>query len=265
LYLHIKAQKDILRVFNSLVKKGHQIIYSTHSSSLIDANSLYNIGLVLNIEKDGTIVEGLTTSKINTEYKQDALQPIAEAMGLEPLGDFSVLSRKNVLLEGLSDFWYFQAMTKIFDKKIDYKFVPGIGIKGNHIYHLISFCIGYGLEWLLVMDNGTNPRNTRNDLREKVFNNDEAATNQKIKLIDFDEVENMFSVKDLNLVDERIKADDKRKPVSIIGKGRKIIFAKNFFQKVDLKVITKDKLDKKTVRNFKKIFEWIDSEFINKN
>lgn len=260
LYLHVKAHKDILGLFDELIKKGHQIIYSTHSPSLINTSSLHNIGLVLNTRDTGTIVEGLTTSRINTDYKQDALQPIAEAMGLEPLKDFSVLSRKNVLLEGLSDFWYFQAMAKILGKTIDYKFVPGIGIRGAHINHLISFCIGYGLEWLLIMDNGTNPKNTRDDLKGNIFDNDDAQADEKIKLIPVAEIEDMFSIEDLRLIDSRIKSTEVKKPSVVIGR-RKIIFARDFARKIDNEEIKKGDLTDKTVKNFEEIFRWIDEKF----
>jgi predicted ATPase len=262
LYLHVKAHKDILGLFNELIKKGHQVVYSTHSPSLIDTSSLYNIGLVLNTKEIGTIVEGLTTSKINTDYKQDALQPVAEAMGLEPLKDFSVLSKKNVLLEGLSDFWYFQAMAKILGKTMEYKFVPGIGIKGNHIYHLISFCIGYGLGWVLVMDNGVNPQNTRNNLQKDIFDDDISQTNEKIKLVPVSEIEDMFSIDDLRLVDNKIKNTENKKPSAIIG-HRKIVFARDFARKSANGEITKVNLTKTTVKNFEEIFDWIDQKFAN--
>lgn len=259
-HLHIKAHKDILDIFDELIKKGHQVIYSTHSPSLINTEFLHNIGLVINTKEIGTIVEGLTSSKINTEYKQDALQPVAEAMGLEPLKDFTVLSKKNVLLEGLSDFWYFQSMAKILGKEIDYKFVPGIGIKGNHIYHLISFCIGYGLDWLLVMDNGVNPQNTMNELKVNIFDGNEEQVKVKVKLISHSEIEDMFNVKDLILIDSKIKNSDTRKPSAIIGK-RKIVFARDFAQKVSNEDIVKSNIEKTTIKNFEEVFEWIDQQF----
>jgi len=260
LHLHVKAHKDILDVFDELVKKGHQVIYSTHSPSLINTELLHNIGLVINTKDNGTIVEGLTTTKLDTTYKQEALQPIAEAMGLEPLKDFSVLSRKNVLLEGLSDFWYFKSMAKILGKETDYKFVPGIGIKGNHIYHLISFCIGYGLDWLLIMDNGENPKATKEDLKEKVFNGNDEELNKKIKLLSKSEIENLFTPKDVSLLDNKIKNDDKRKPSTIIGK-RKILFAREFASKVEREEIKKEHLSNDSVQNFEAIFKWIDDNF----
>ncbi|MEI6553199.1 MAG: AAA family ATPase [bacterium] len=261
LYLHVKAHSDILGLFKELVCKGHQVIYSTHSPSLIDTSSLHNIGLVLNTKDEGTVVEGLTTSKINTDYKQDALQPVAEAMGLEPLKNFTVLTKKNVLLEGLSDFWYFQSMTKVLNVDIDYKFVPGIGIKFDKINSLISFCLGYGLEWLLIMDKGNNPQTTYDNLKETIFNGDDVETDKQIKILGFDEIENMFTASDLKLVDAQIRVGDSRKPIAIIGKNRKIIFAREFARRVEDNKITKDNLSEKTLKNFKEVFEWINKQF----
>lgn len=260
LYLHVKAHKDMLDVFKFLTKeKGHQIIYSTHSPSLIDTNLLHNIGLVLNTKDKGTLVEGLTTSKINTEYKQDALQPVAEAMGLEPLKDFSILSQNNVLIEGLSDFWYFNGMQKILNKLGNYKLVPGIGIKNGKINHLISFCIGYGLDWLLIMDDGKNSQDSRKELKEKLLNNDENETNKKIKILTgYNDIENMFEVSDFQLLDKQIQVSGGQVKIS---DDRKIILARNFAIKIEKEEISKDNLDKKTIKRFSEIFNWIDENF----
>ncbi|MFA5831283.1 MAG: AAA family ATPase [Candidatus Paceibacterota bacterium] len=260
LYLHIKAHKDMLDVFKFLTNiKGHQIIYSTHSPSLIDTNSLHNIGLVLNTEQQGTVVEGLTTSKINTDYKQDALQPIAEAMGLEPLKDFSILLQKNVLIEGLSDFWYFTGMQKILNKNSDYKLVPGIGIKNGKINHLVSFCIGYGLSWLLIMDDGANPQNTRNELKENVFSGDENETSNKIKILTgCDGVEQMFERSDLQLLDSQIQEIKGKVKIS---DSRKIILARSFASKVERDEITRKNLSQTSIKKFTDIFDWIDKGF----
>ena len=260
LYLHVKAHKDMLNVFKFLTKeKGHQIIYSTHSPSLIDTNSLHNIGLVLNTEDKGTIVEGLTTSKINTDYRQDALQPVAEAMGLEPLKDFAILSQKNVLIEGLSDFWYFSGMQKLLNKNLDYKFVPGVGIKDGKINHLISFCIGYGLDWLLIMDDGKSSKGSREALKENIFNKDENETNKKIKILSgYEGIENMFEVSDFQLLDKQIQVLNGKPKIS---DGRKIILAKNFASKIEKKEIKINQLNQKTIKRFTEVFEWIDEKF----
>lgn len=263
LYLHIKANRDMLDLFNTLVKNGHQIIYSTHSPSLIDTSRLHNIGLVFKDKEEGTIVEGLTSAKINTDNKRDALQPIAEAMGFEPLKEFSILSEKNVILEGLSDFWYFSGMLKVLGKSVDYKFIPSIGIKGNNLYPLISFCAGYGLDWLLIMDNGENPQNTKKDLQERLFSNDQVETDKKLLLHKFKEIENIFCVDDLRIFVEKIrfKKNESRSPIGIMGKDNKIIYAKAFMLKVDRGEITKSNLSESTIKEFESIFQWIDNRF----
>ncbi len=264
LHLHIKANKDMLSVFHKLIEKGHQIIYSTHSPSLIETDKLHNIGLVINSEKHGTTVEGLTTSKVNTENKRDALQPIAEAMGMEPLKDFSVLKERNVLVEGLSDFWYFKAMARLLELNVNYEFIPGIGVKANKLYHLISFCLGYSLEWLLVMDNGEIPKQVREDLKTNLFYGDESETNEKIKLISSNEIENLFHVKDLALIDSSIKEDNKKSAIEIIGEKRKILFARMFIQKVTNGEIKKIDLQLETIKRFEEIFQWIETKFNKK-
>ena len=264
LYLHIKAQKDMLNVFKRLTcNNGHQVIYSTHLSSLIDTDNLSNIGLVLNTKDSGTSVEGLTTSKINTHNKRDALQPVAEAMGLEPLKDFSILNNKNILLEGLSDFWYFMGMKEILNINEDYKFVPGIGIKANKIYPLISFCIGYGLGWLLIMDDGNNSKETRKEISNNIFGEQESEISEKVKIIEgVNGIEDMFTCNDLKLINDNINCSSKESDMSkIVGSGRKIIFAKTFFQKVKNKEILEKNLDRTTIKKWKDIFEWIGEKY----
>lgn len=263
LHLHIKANKDMLKVFHKLIDKGHQVIYSTHSPSLIETNKLHNIGLVINNEKSGTSVEGLTTSKINSENKRDALQPIAEAMGMEPLKDFSVLKQRNVLLEGLSDFFYFKGMSKLVRENIDYEFVPGIGIKGNKICHLISFCLGYGLDWVLVMDNGVLPTQVRDELKGELFTGDDTETNRRIKIVPVVEIENLFNQKDLLLIDSTLKEDSKKTPIEIIGVRRKYLFSKLFYQKVLNGDIKKNQLHAETVNSYEEIFKWIETQFVS--
>lgn len=257
--LHVKANNDMLKVFRNLVEKGHQIIYATHTPSLIEIDKLHNIGLVVNTEDNGTVVESLTSSNIDSQHKRDALQPISEAMGLEPFNDFTIISKKNIILEGLSDFWYFKAMSIILNKKNEYKFVPGIGVKSSKIFPLISFCIGYGLDWILIIENGLNPSATKKELKEKLFSDNEVELNNKIKTINFKEVEDMFSLSDFKLVDPKINEKSTKNPSEILS-NRKIIIAKKFFLESLNGNITKEKLNASTILNFEEIFDFIDEK-----
>ncbi len=264
LYLHIKAQKDFLNLLQFLAgdQERNQVVYSTHLPALINTDYLYRIGLVVNAEDNGTTVEKLTSSKFDTDSKRDALQPIAEAMGLVPLKDFSVLKEKNVIVEGLSDFHYFQAIKSLIRPTAEYEFVPGIGIKDGKINHLISFCIGYGLGWAVIIDDGKGSSEVFESLKKEIFDGDKLAAEQRIKILDQAKgIENLFTCEDLKLIGEHIVCNEKGDKSKAVGESRKIMFAQLFHQKVNSKEITQEKLDPKTISRFEKIFEFLDSAF----
>lgn len=265
LYLHIKAQKDFLTLLEFLAgdQEKNQIIYSTHSPALIDTDYLYRIGLVINSDTKGTTIEKLTSSLLDTENKKDALQPIAEAMGLAPLKDFSILKQKNIIVEGLSDFHYFQALKSLLRPSADYEFVPGIGIKEGKINHLISFCIGYGLDWAVIIDDGKGSFEIVDKIKKEVFNENKESFEKKVKILDkINGIENLFTCEDLSLIGEHLVCTKDQDKAKVVGDSRKIMFAQIFHQKVNSKEITEKMIDLKTIGRFEKIFEFIDNSFV---
>jgi len=259
LYLHIRAQEDIIEVFESLAGEGHQIMYSTHSPNLIKTDNLERISLVINDKSKGTIIEGITTSKIDSQNKQDALQPVANAIGFS-VSDFALSNKKNVILEGVSDYFYYLGMRKLLGRKEDYAFVPGIGVRKQQT--LISFCIGYGIEWVAAFDDdstrGSDSQKTFEDIKTNLFDGDDATAQTKMHITTgISSVENMFAVDDLKLIDSKIIA--KADSAKTIGEKRKLIFAKAFYEKVEGGVITKRRLQPSTVANFNKVFDWVDT------
>lgn len=268
-HLHVRAQKDILKLINKLAKgnktkgtKGDQIIYATHSPYLIEIDFLNRIKLVLNSEKLGTQVEDISTSKINTEYKRDALQPIADAIGLS-VSEFSTLQKKNVLVEGISDFYYFMAMRKMLTRNTDYYFIPGIGVR--QINNLISICIGYGLEWIAIIDDdptvgGKDSKKKIDEIKDYIFDGDESKTKEKVNVLEnITGIENMFTAEDLKLVDPKVgKNVDKSKAV---GDKRKVLFGRLFFEKAEHGEITINKISQTAKDNFGKVFDFIDKVY----
>ncbi len=258
LYLHVKAQSDILKLFKKLASEGHQIIYTTHSPNLIESDTLNRIKLVLNDSAEGTILEPVTTSKIDSQNKQDALQPVANAIGFS-VSDFALSSPKNVILEGFSDYFYYLGMRKLLGRKEGYVFVPGIGVRKQHT--LVSFCVGYGIDWLTVFDDdstrGSDSQKTFADIKGSLFNGDDALAQTKMYITQgIASVENMFTVDDIRLVDPKLIT--KTDATKAIGEKRKVIFAKSFFEKVNSGQITRRKLNAATVANFNKVFDWIE-------
>jgi len=267
-HLHVKAQSDILKLINKLAKgteneKGDQVIYSTHSPYLIEIDFLSRIKLVLNTEEEGTKIEDIVTSKIDTKYKKDALQPIANAIGL-CVSDFSTLKGKNVLLEGLSDYYYFAGMKKLLNKQGDYYFIPGVGVR--QINNLISLCIGYGLEWITIIDDdpkegGKDSEKKFNEIKKFVFDDNEDATKEKVFVLDkIVGIENMFAFEDLKLINGNIKKTGNDN-VKIVGVKRKVLFSKLFSDKVKDKSITREDLSQKALDNFEKSFDFIENNF----
>lgn len=258
LYLHIRAQDDILCVFEDLAKQNHQILYSTHSPNLITTAHLERINLVLNDGKKGTIIEGVTTSKIDSKNKQDALQPVANAIGFS-VNDFALPNNKSVLLEGVSDYFYYLGMRKLLGRKEEYSLVPGIGVRKQGT--LISFCVGYGIGWVAVFDDdstrGEASQKTYADIKLNLFGEDDKLAESKMHITQgTSSVENMFTLSDMKLVDDKLA--NKADAASAIGAKRKVVFAKTFFEKVENGTITKAKLDAATVANFAKVFDWIE-------
>ncbi len=251
-HLHVNAQKDVLKLISTLATKGAQVLCATHSPYLLELEHLNRIKLILNLKEEGTIVEDITTSKVGTQSRVDALKPIADTIGVN-LGDLSHLGEKNVLLEGVSDFYYFQAMKKILKREGDYKLVPGIGVR--KINNLISFCIGYGLKWVAVLDDdpksgGNDSRKKFEEIRDYAFDGDDEKTKEKVYVNSgFSGIERMFEVGDIKLVDPS---------VSSIGKGRKIVFSRLFYEKVKKSQITASKLSEKAKEKFGAVFDFID-------
>lgn len=261
-HLHIKAHKDMLSVFNNLVKKGNQVLFSTHSPSLIDTDKLNSIGLVINDNKKGSYIEGIF-SKLKTDNQQDALQPISEAMGMEPLKDFGLIKRNNVLVEGLSDFYYLTAMKNILNINDDFGIIPLLGIKGAKINNLLSLCVGYNLNWVCIFDGGDIPKDIKKEIQEKVFNDDSTETDKHVYLHKQKEIEDIFEKKDLRLVDSSIKLNDTRSNISIIGKDNKILFSKNFLTKVNNKEIKDSDLSKNCKQQFEEFFTFIKNNLLS--
>lgn len=122
LYLHAKAQKDLLKVLEKQFKMNI-LVFSTHSPYLIEENRLNNIRL---IEKnDGiTTVVGKPWSKI---ADKETLTPILTAIGLG-LGDsISDRFKHNIICEGMEEVIYLQAFQYVTGNHEEYNFINGGG------------------------------------------------------------------------------------------------------------------------------------------
>jgi predicted ATP-dependent endonuclease of OLD family len=258
LYLHSKAQGDIKSLFDELAQKD-QIIYSTHSPYLIDADKLHRLRLVINSRNGGTTIE-----KITTNYKhnqKDALKPIIDAIGLEIAHHFSCAVKKNVILEGISDHYYLVSMKKLYDIKDNFAFLPSMGASNAHL--LMELCIGWGLQWLIIFDEDGASKTALAKIKKEFFNNDDEETMKKIYRIEGVEgIEDVFTLGDLRLVDAKVQNDKGVRHSQLVKEyGGKELFARLFNEKVNNGEITLDKISKTAKDHFKIIFDFINKGF----
>ena len=254
LHLHAKAQKDVLKVLEKISEES-QVIFSTHSPYLIDAQHLDRVRLVLKNNEDGTRIE----NKIHKNSDKETLTPIITAMGLDLLNDFSIAGKKNVLLEGISDYYFLQALLH-HTKKKDWNLIPSAGAR--KIPQLVSLLIGWDLDFSVVLDNDNEGRKVTKLLKNKLL-----LKKEHIVLISDDEgssTEDLFTQIDFNeFVLEEVKNESKEVKNSKflkINKLDKALLAKKFFEKSK---DNKQKIDLSpdTINNFKRVFERIDAIF----
>jgi predicted ATP-dependent endonuclease of OLD family len=259
LYLHSKAQSDMINVLEELSKKN-QIIYATHSPYLINTNKLHRLRLVLNNKEYGTIIEKITTNRI--QNKKEALKPIIDSMGLEIALCFSPINKNNVILEGISDFYYFNAFKKLLNIENDYQFIPSMGASNVHL--LMELCMGWNLNWLIIFDEKDSSKDY-NKIKKYFFDNDEKFINKFIhRLKGCDGIEDMFTIEDLKLAKSDIYEVANKKNSEIVqNHGGKELIGRLFLEKVNNLEIKVNDLNKATVTRFKEVFDFINLNITN--
>ena len=254
LYLHSKAQKDVLKVFETLSGKS-QVVISTHSPYLIDAQRLDRVRLILKDDQSGTRIE----NKIHKGADTETLTPIMTAIGLDISNDFSIAGKKNVLLEGISDYYFIQGLRE-YTKANKANFIPCVG--AQKIPQLVSLLIGWDLEFLAVLDKDSEGKRIAKELREKLL-----IEQDRIIFISEQDglsIEDSFAHDDFNdFVLEETKNEDAETSNSKFLKDKKldkVLLAKKFFEKIkDSK--SDVKLSKETIKAFKEVFDKINTGF----
>ena len=254
LYLHSKAQKDVLKVFEILSDES-QVIISTHSPYLIDAQRLDRVRLILKDDQTGTRIE----NKIHKDADSETLTPIMTAIGLDISSGFSMAGKKNVLFEGISDYYFMQGLRE-HTKGNKANFIPCVG--AQKIPQLVSLLIGWDLEFLAVLDNDSEGKRIAKELSEKL-------SIEQDRIIFISEkngfaVEDLFTHEDFNnyVLEEPIHEDAATSNSIFLKENRldKVLLAKTFFEKMkDDK--SNIKLSKETIEAFKEVFDKINTGF----
>lgn len=256
LYLHATAQKDVL---NKLEKSSEdsQIIFSTHSPYLIEADKLERIRLVYRDSKFGTIVE----NKIHKIADKETLTPILTAIGLEMASSISQVDRlKNVIVEGPSDYYYLQSFKRLYNlDEINIMYGGGAG----NMPKVGTILQGWGCNVIYLYDSDQGYKNALKNIKEDWL----TTTQELISKIPVEgAIEDIFSTSDYKrfiLLDERKTLKiDKNSEYAKRQKRDKVLDSKLFLESLSKNNII---LESSTKMNALKIFKIFEDKFKNEN
>lgn len=146
LFLHAKAQADILKKLEDSSRLS-QIIFSTHSPYLIESEKLGRIRLVVKNSEKGTYIE----NKIQVVSDKETLTPILTAIGLDVTSGITDMAKvNNIIVEGMSDYYYLSGFKKVFDWK-SANFIFGGGSGNMPIVGTVLH--GWGANVIYLFDN----------------------------------------------------------------------------------------------------------------
>jgi len=191
LHLHGTAQAKVVKFLEKL-SKNNQTFYSTHSPFMVDVDHLENVRVVFE-DKDGT-------TKISEDVwprDSDTLFPLQAALGYQ-LAQSLFLSKRQIIVEGITDLWLLKAFDQAFAKKgktcvrSDIVIVPSAGVR--NLLPLAGMLIGHDVEVVAVLDGDEPARREGKKLKDKLlakslfigdFTNNDSAELEDI--FDYDE------------------------------------------------------------------------------
>jgi len=254
LYLHAKAQEDVLEKFEDSARDA-PIIFSTHSPYLIKIDKLNRVRLLSRTNEEGTLI----SNKVHKGADKETLTPIITAIGLDLSMGLDIAKDNNVIVEGISDYYYLSAFKELlnFNFKKEIHLIPSVGADKFDL--LVPLMIGWGLNYCAVLDNDKKGK----EIEKKLIQNFGHTGIKKIFVSENndEEIEDLFERGDfLNYVlmgDPNEVSADKRNSQIIKKKDKnydKVLLAKSFFETIKDENVF---LSEGTKNNFKNLLERI--------
>lgn len=251
-YLHVNAQRELLRLFYDLCKNDNQVVYSTHSPYMIDSNNIINIRAIEKDEKGHTnIYNTAYDNKFNSISKRETLSPLIQAIGSDLRFNIGPQAQKlNVVTEGITDYMYYTAMLyylNVAEENMPY-IIPAVG--AGNINVIVSILIGWGCDFKIILDYD----------KAGFVECDKLIENLNLKInkdIFFVNCNDTYDNKDKNIYKnaefvETLISDEDKDKFSINYIDNKTMAAKEFYDKVKLKSIN---LSDNTINNFRRLFK----------
>ena len=197
--LHSKAQEDVIKLINNL-SADIPIVYSTHITHMLEYDKLYRVLAVQRVgEEDDSPTEIKHAHELGTA-SSDTLSPVLTAMGANLSSQEVVKKKNNVLLEEMSGFYYLKAFWELTKEKQDAYFIAATGV--NKIPNLANMFLGWGIEYIIVVDDDKSGRSVYNSLKKDIFADDDVFAKK-----------NMYKIKECNGIEDIFSQDDFKKHV----------------------------------------------------
>ncbi len=121
LFLHAKAQGDLLKYMEEELKPSHQVIYTSHSPFMVDPKRFDRVRIVedKSMETDEILSDELSGTKVSEDVltvSEDSLFPIQGALGYE-ICQTLFIGPNSLIVEGSSDLLYIQAISAILESQ----------------------------------------------------------------------------------------------------------------------------------------------------
>lgn len=246
IYLHAEAQYDLLNNVFKEKLNDVQIIYSTHSPYMIDANDLFSIRII--DKDDETKIFNNTIDYLKFKRKGeklndvDVLSPVLISTGINISNQLTISpSDKIIVVEGPHEYYAFAAMKKILKiKDNNLKIIPCQG--ATKVPFMCSYLYGLGYCVTAVFDND---KEGRDNLEILKYQNEDLSLIHGL-VYEKEGIDGNCLLEDLFSQSDRKEYMPKKSTINY----RKIYDESS---KLNLEQETKD--------NFKHIFDMIENEF----
>lgn len=232
--LHEKAQSDVLALIEK-IRQTIGVIYTTHSPHLISEKYLHRI---LAVERDGDAPTNPTKvigAHALGAASTDTLSPIFTTMGVAFSRQNAIRHHNNVILEELSSHYYLKAFWHLMKCTQEVHFLPATGT--SNVPTFAQLFLGWGLEFVIVLDDEPSARKVFNSLKRDMFLDDhEWATRRMYKIPDCAGVEDIFHPDDYKrhvLGNDAVVLEGANSEWAKRNGAAKAIHALKFLQKVE--------------------------------
>jgi hypothetical protein len=247
LYLHAKAQRDILSHLEAS-SEDCQVMFSTHSPYLIESDKLDRIRLVQRVPNLGTTIE----NKVYAVSDKETLTPILSAIGLELSQGIIAGDRvNNLIVEGMSDYYYVTAMTELLGQE-SFRVVFGGG-SGN-MAKVGTILHGWGCKVAYLFDADQGFKNAKQNIKKDWGT---VPLESLLKLPVDGAIEDMFSHAEFAELSELPNSEDRNSDRS--RSKDKVLPAKKFLERVRSE--SKPVLSTETNAKWKALFDGVRAQF----